>query len=69
MTQQEMERELAHVTGESLATIRNRGFSLVEPPNEGPHTMDWDAVYPVEPSRTRRRQRLRQQRLRVPVAV
>ncbi len=54
MTQRELERELARATGESLATIRHRGFSLVEPPDDGPQTVDWDAVYPVEPSRVRR---------------
>ena len=29
MTQLEFERELAHTTGETLCTIRNRGFSLM----------------------------------------
>ena len=32
MTQAEMERELAAVTGESLSEIRRRGFSLLEAP-------------------------------------
>ncbi len=31
MTQRQLEREVAHATGESLATIRRHGFSLVTP--------------------------------------
>jgi hypothetical protein len=62
MTQQELERELAQLTGESITTIRNRGFSLIEPPDVGPATIDWDTVYPTEPLRGRRtlRRRARQ---------
>jgi len=48
MTQRELERELAHATGESLATIRSRGFSIVEPPELEPLTVDWDAIYPTD---------------------
>ncbi len=44
MTQREFERELAHATGESIATIRRRGFSLVELPDREPLTVDWDAL-------------------------
>ena len=44
MTQVELERELARSTGESLCTIRNRGFSLIVMPDRGPLTVDWDQV-------------------------
>jgi hypothetical protein len=48
MTQRELERELANRTGESIATIRNRGFSLVEPPELEPLVLDWDEIYPTD---------------------
>jgi hypothetical protein len=44
MTQCELDRELARVTGETLTTIRNRGFSLVEPPELEPLIIDWDQI-------------------------
>ena len=44
MTQTEMERELARATGESLSTIRHRGFSIVEPPELEPLVIDWDSL-------------------------
>ena len=44
MTQAEMERELSVVTGESLGTIRHRGFQLVEPPVSYPRIVDWDVL-------------------------
>jgi hypothetical protein len=52
MSQQELERELSRVTGESLGTIRRRGFSLELPlENEDdrmilrmPRIVDWDAL-------------------------
>jgi hypothetical protein len=44
MTQRELERELSRVTGESRDTIRNMGFSLVEPPALEPLTVDWDEL-------------------------
>ena len=44
MSQTEMERELAHQTGESLATIRRRGFQLMEIPDLKPLVVDWDAI-------------------------
>ena len=59
MTQAEMERELAEVTGESLGTIRRRGFQLVEPPVVYPRIVDWDTLHEdrvaVLPQRTRSR--------------
>lgn len=44
MTQAEFEREVAETTGESVCTIRNRGFSLIVMPDRGPLTVDWDEV-------------------------
>ena len=51
MTQAEMERELAHTTGETLCTIRNRGFSLLVMPDRNPLVVDWDQVQQREPLR------------------
>ena len=51
MTQAELERELSRATGESLSTIRSRGFQLVEPPDPEPQMIDWDAIYPIGASR------------------
>ena len=48
MTQRQLERELADATGESLDTIRHRGFSLVEAPDLEPLTIDWDEIYPID---------------------
>ena len=44
MTQCQFERELSRATGESIATLRSRGFSLVEPPNLEPLVVDWDEL-------------------------
>jgi hypothetical protein len=44
MTQTELEKELAQQTGESLATIRCRGFQLIEAPAPEPQVVDWDAL-------------------------
>ena len=63
MTQREIERELALATGESLSTIRSRGFSIVEPPDLEPLTVDWDEVQQIDApriSRPYRRRRARQ---------
>lgn len=59
MTQAEMERELADSTGESISTIRDRGFSLIVMPDRNPLIVDWDQVQQREPLRyvTRRRPR------------
>jgi hypothetical protein len=54
MTQQQLERELAQTTGESLRTIRRRGFSLVnmteaefdpEPNSLPAQFIDWDELH------------------------
>ncbi len=61
MTQAQMERELARATGESLSTIRSRGFSIIEPPELEPLIVDWDQLdakrVAVFPSRNRDRRR------------
>jgi hypothetical protein len=44
VTQRELERQLARATGESISTIRKRGFSLVEIPEPEPHVVDWDEM-------------------------
>ena len=44
MTQRQMERAVARQTGESLSTIRTRGFSIVAPPELAPLVVDWDAL-------------------------
>jgi hypothetical protein len=53
MTQRQLDREVAHTTGESLATIRRHGFSLTtplglfDPDSDGvaePQIVDWDEV-------------------------
>ena len=46
MTQAELNRQVAQATGEDVATIAHRGFSLVEPGQEEhePLAIDWDEV-------------------------
>lgn len=52
MSQQELELAVAQQTGESLRTIRRRGFSLERPLEDdpdlvmyrAPQTVDWDAL-------------------------
>lgn len=66
MTQAQFDREVSSATGESIHTIRSRGFSLVEMPDLSPLTIDWDALYPTEPIRPHRSQR---QTKRSPVAA
>jgi hypothetical protein len=44
MTQREFERELARATGETVSTLRSRGFSLLETPASEPRMVDWDAI-------------------------
>ncbi len=51
MTQRELERELSLATGESLSTIRSRGFSIVEPPDLEPLIVDWDELQQVQAPR------------------
>ncbi|MGC3967603.1 MAG: hypothetical protein QM775_09600 [Pirellulales bacterium] len=51
MTQAEMEREVARTTGESICTVRSRGFSLLVMPERDPLVVDWDHVQEHDPSR------------------
>jgi hypothetical protein len=60
MTQREIDRAVAHSTGESLSEIRHLGFAIAEPgvadyDAEGslrpPLMIDWDAFYPIEVGR------------------
>jgi hypothetical protein len=44
MTQRQFEREVACATGESVNTIRRRGFSLVEPEYPEPLVVDWEEL-------------------------
>jgi hypothetical protein len=53
MTQCEIDREVAEATGESVADVRRRGFSLWEPRVAGsdletrpPLVLDWDSGQP-----------------------
>ena len=55
MTQVELNSAVAHVTGESLATVHQLGFQLADPldPNYDPEprrpmTIDWDNMSMVE---------------------
>lgn len=57
MTQADFERELASATGESVHTIRRRGFSLIEMPEREPFIIDWDQPPHSEPARPYRRKR------------
>ena len=53
MSQAEIDQAVAEVTGESIRTIRRRGFSIVTPLKVSdpdgddqtlPHVLDWDRV-------------------------
>jgi hypothetical protein len=44
MTQAELEREIAQVTGESQGEIRRRGFRLVVVSRRKPRVVNWDQV-------------------------
>jgi hypothetical protein len=59
MTHAQMERELARATGETVSTLRSRGFQLVEPPDPDLLMVDWEAIdeerLAIFPDRQRRR--------------
>ena len=57
MTQAEFEREVADTTGESVCTIRNRGFGLMVMPDRSPLIVDWDYVQERDPLRYPARRR------------
>jgi hypothetical protein len=44
MSQNELEREVASLTGETVAIIRRRGFSLLELECPPPLVVDWDEL-------------------------
>jgi hypothetical protein len=51
MRQADLDRAVAHATGESVATVKRFGFILDEPFPEsddlddfGPHVIDWDEI-------------------------
>ena len=51
MTQSQLDRAVAAATGETLSTIRRRGFSVAETPSiktfdapREPQIVDWDAL-------------------------
>jgi hypothetical protein len=44
MTQAELDREISRTTGETVGTIRDLGFSLIETPDPEPLTIDWDEL-------------------------
>ena len=51
MTQMQLDELVAHATGESLCEVRQRGFSLADPPHVHfdpepclPMQIDWDAI-------------------------
>ena len=68
MTQASLDRSVARATGESLKTIRSRGFSIADPavaaydpePCSPPEIVDWDEVaagrVAILPNRSARRQ-------------
>jgi hypothetical protein len=68
MTQSQLDRAVARATGESLSTIRHRGFTVVEMPTTelpddpaAPQVVDWDALEAARTGllpRQTRRQRL-----------
>jgi hypothetical protein len=47
--------EVSRATGESVATIRNLRFCLVEPPDTEPWNVDWQALE-ADPSTVSQRQ-------------
>ena len=53
MTQNQLDREIARATGESLSTIRSLGFSVADPddvsfdpeqPRRRPRILNWDRL-------------------------
>jgi len=44
MTQAELDRAVSRATGESMATVRRCGFSIIEPLPEEPISIDWDVI-------------------------
>jgi hypothetical protein len=63
MTQSDFEREVSRATGETIDTVRSRGFSLMEIPDLEPLILDWDEIYPTEPLRKPLPRKRREQQL------
>jgi len=69
MKQRQLDRAVAHATGESLSTIRCMGFSIFDPgkPREEfdalprPRIVNWDRLDAERPGFLPQRARLRQQ--------
>ena len=57
MTQADLEREVAGLTGESVRTIRKRGFSLMTVEYPAPQIVDWDELDAQRPGMLPDRQR------------
>jgi len=58
MNQAQLEQEVAGRTGESIRTVRRRGFHLMEPIPPRPLVVDWDDIegnrmglFPMRPPR------------------
>lgn len=48
MTQKELDREVARLTGEEISTIRQFGFSIADPSNVEHDPEPFDFAYDVE---------------------
>ena len=44
MTEADLNRQVARCTGETVTTIRKRGFSLIAPEYPPPLVLDWDKL-------------------------
>ena len=67
MTQQDLDRQVARATGDTLCEIRRLGFSIAdpvdvdfdpEPSDPVDKYLDWDELERIEPPRPYRRRRL-----------
>jgi hypothetical protein len=45
MTRHDLEQQLAKATGESIQTIRHRGFNVMDLPQAEPRSVDWDELH------------------------
>jgi hypothetical protein len=55
MSQNDIDRAVANVTGENIGVIQGRGFTIADPLEvtfdpepRGPLVLDWDSMNPVE---------------------
>lgn len=71
MNQSQLDRAVARATGESLSTVRHRGFSLFDPTADfdalderpRPLTVDWDRLDATRPAFVPQRARYRRSAL------